>query len=355
MSVQAKAGRRGRPLSFQVASGCLLLALLLGDGCTEPVPRAASRLEKFSFKRPYMGTLFTITVYALDPGTARAGAEAAFGRIAQLEDIMSDYQADSELNLLREQPVGKAVPVSKDLYDVLEKGQEIAQASGGAFDVTIGPLVRQWRFARKRKVMPSPAEMAEVRGAAGFEKLRVDRKTQTVMLLVPNMRLDLGGIAKGYAADQALALLKSRGLPRALVAASGDIAVGDAPPGQPGWRIGISAMGSTNRLAATVCLRNAGISTSGGSEQFIEIAGTRHSHILDPATGLGLTNRIQASVVGPNAATTDALATAVCVLGSERGLKCVEAVPGTAAFVVAGQGGNAQPAMSPRFKRLRVE
>ena len=139
------------------------------------------------------------------------------------------------------------------------------------------------------------------------------------------MRLDLGSIGKGYAADQALQILKGRGIDRALVAASGDIAIGNPPPGQRGWKIGIAAFGgATNSPARTLLLHNAGISTSGDTEQFIEINGVRYSHIVDPATGLGLTSRIQATIIGPDATTTDSLDTTVSLLGVKRGLALVD-------------------------------
>ncbi|HWI56048.1 MAG TPA: FAD:protein FMN transferase, partial [Bacillota bacterium] len=237
--------------------------------------------------------------------------------------------------------------------DVLQRSQRISELSGGAFDATIGPYVRLWRFARKRKVLPAPAEMAAARAAVGWQKLRLDAKARTVTLLVPHMRLDLGGIAKGYAADQALLSLKSRGIDRALVAASGDIAVGNPPPGQPGWKVGISAIDDrTNGITRSVLLRNAGISTSGDTEQFIEIGGVRYSHILNPATGLGLTNRIQATLIAPNATATDALATTVCILGPRRGLALVESMPKTAALILTQEAGEKRSYASRRLGKL---
>jgi FAD:protein FMN transferase len=170
------------------------------------------------------------------------------------------------------------------------------------------------------------------------------------------MRLDVGGIAKGYAADQALAVLRAQGIDCALVAASGDIAIGDPPPGQPGWRVGITPIGSrSNSIVRTLILSNAGISTSGDAEQFIEIDGTRYSHIVSPFTGLGLTERIQVTVVSTNATTTDSLATAVSVLGAKRGLKLIESMPLTAALITTFQDGAPRVVPSVRFKRLPQE
>ncbi|HVM48118.1 MAG TPA: FAD:protein FMN transferase [Candidatus Acidoferrum sp.] len=303
-----------------------------------------------------MGTLFTITLYAPDASRAQAAAQAAFKRVDALEDIMSDYQADSELMRLCDQPWGKPVPASPDLFNVLRQSLMIAQRSDGAFDITIGPCVRLWRFSRKRKSLPTQAELAAARAAVGWRNVRLDARARTVTLLAPNMRLDLGGIGKGYAADQAMLVLQGRGITRAVVAASGDIAVGDSPPGQPGWKIGIATLGTrTNQIARTVLLHNAGISTSGDSEQFIEIGGVRYSHILDPATGLGLTNRIQATIIGPNATTTDSLDTTVSILGVKRGLALADSFPGTAAIITIKEDGHTQTFTSRRFERLGKE
>ena len=303
-----------------------------------------------------MGTLFTINLYAPDQNSAEAAADAAFRRVDALEDIMSDYQADSELMLLCDQPFGKPVPVSPDLFDVLQRAQNISKLSDGAFDVTVGPYIRLWRFARKRKVLPTPAEIAAARAAVGWQKLRLDRRNRTVTLLAPNMRLDLGGIGKGYAADQAMRVLKARGIDRALIAASGDIAIGKPPPGQPGWKVGIAAPGTrTNQLARTVVLHNAGISTSGDSEQFIEINGVRYSHIVNPLTGLGLTNRIQATVIGPDVTTTDSLDTTVSILGVKRGLALVNSLPHTSSLIVTKDDSQEHVFPSRRFPKLSTQ
>ena len=326
------------------------MAILL-TGCCSPSPTPA--LHRFEFTSPHMGTLFSIKLYAPDKTSAETGARAAFTRIAALDDIMSDYQADSELMRLCEQPVGVPVPVSADLFAVMQSAEKVSELSDGAFDITVGPYVRFWRFARKKKVLPTPAEIATAAKSVGYKKLRLDPRTRTVTLLAPNMRLDLGGIGKGYAADQAMRVLKSRGIDRALVAASGDIAIGDPPPGQPGWKVGISGMTTaTNENARTLSLRNCGISTSGDTEQFVEIGGVRYSHIVDPATGLGLTERIQATIIGPDATTTDGLDTTVSILGVGRGLALVDSLPRVSALIVAREGGQTKNYPSRRFKAL---
>lgn len=336
------------PFVLSKANPLLLLAAVMLAGCRTPAPQEA--LQRFEFSSPHMGTLFTVRLIGSDLTNAQAAARAAFQRIAALDEIMSDYQADSELMKLCEQPAGKPVPVSRDLFDILERAQRISRLSDGAFDVTVGPFVRLWRFARKRKTLPAPAELAAAAAQVGFRKLQLDRGRHTVTLLVPGMRLDLGGIAKGYAADQALLVLKKHGFARALVAASGDIALGDPPPGKKGWKTGVTAIDVKSDLAEqSLLLSNAGISTSGDTEQFIEIDGIRYSHIVDPRTGLGLTNRIQATVVARDATTTDALATAVCVLGVQRGLVLADALPGVGALVTTKSGAEPHQSGSRRF------
>jgi thiamine biosynthesis lipoprotein len=315
--------------------------------------RATSALQRFVFKQPHMGTLFTITLYALDETKAREAAGDAFAKIAALDRMMTDYDPESELMQLCRKPVGKPVRVSDELFEVLTKSQRLAELSDGAFDVTIGPVVRLWRRARRTDTLP-PAQMLDrARAAVGYKKLKLDARTKTITLTVPNMQLDLGGIGKGYAADKALDVLKSSGTSRALVAASGDIAAGDPPPGQPGWRVGIGMLdGGRKELARNLWLKNAAVSTSGDTEQFVEIAGKRYSHIVDPRTGLGLTDRLQVSIIARHAADTDAYGTAVSLLGLERGLALVESQPGMAAFILRKDDGRTEVFESRRFKKI---
>ncbi|MCW5551476.1 MAG: FAD:protein FMN transferase [Verrucomicrobiae bacterium] len=310
-------------------------------------------LHRFEFQQPHMGTLFAITLYAPEANRAREAAEAAFARIAALEQMMTDYDPESELMQLCQQPVGQPVRVSDELFALLQKGQRLAALTDGAFDVTIGPVVRHWRRARRTDTLPSPEALARAQAPVGWRKLKLNARHQTVTLTVPNMQLDLGGIAKGYAADQALAVLRSHGLKRGLVAASGDIAVGDPPPGQRGWRVGVGALDrGEDALARNLLLRNAAVSTSGDTEQFVEIGGKRYSHIVDPRTGLGLTERLQVSIVAKHATDTDSFATAVSVLGVERGLKLVESRRGMAAFILRKSGEQTEVYESRTFKRI---
>lgn len=271
-------------------------------------------LQPFEAVEPHMGTLVRIKLYAPGRASAEAAFRAAFARIRQLDNILSDYKPDSELNLLSRE-YGHPVRVSADLFAVLAVSQDIAAKSGGAFDVTLGPLTRLWREARLEGKPPGPAAIEASRSRCGYRKLKLSPVDRTVTLSEPGMQLDAGGIGKGYAADQALAAIRKLGIRSALVAASGDLAFGDPPPGKSGWTIDAAA------LPEPAVLANAAVSTSGPDEQHLDAGGSRYSHILDPTTGAGLTANGQVTVIAPRGVLADALSTAICVLGREAGEK----------------------------------
>jgi FAD:protein FMN transferase len=296
-------------------------------------------LIRYEFSQAHMGTLFRIVLYAPDAATASSASDAAFERVATLDDTMSDYRPGSEMRRLCRAAGGPPVRVSEDLYRVLAASQELARRTDGAFDITIGPVVQLWRRARRRHELPDARRLARARKLVGFENLRLDPEEMTAQLLKRGMLLDLGGIAKGYAADRALEVLKEHGIRNALVAASGDIAVSAPPPDKTGWRIGIAPLESPEKPPSRyLSLREAAVSTSGDAEQHVDIGGKRYSHIIDPRTGRGLTGRHSVTVVAPNATTSDSLATAISVLGPDRGLKLAESFDGVAVLFVEGTG-----------------
>ncbi len=281
---------------------------------------AARHQERFDATEPHMGTLFRITLYAPDSAAARTAFSDAFRRVQQLDQILSDYNPDSELSRVGLEAWKRPVHVSDDLFTVLAESQLIARATGGAFDVTQGPVIRLWRQARRDKVLPAPGRIAEARAHSGYGNLILDPKTRTVFLKMQGMQLDVGGIAKGYAADEALKVLRAHGIGRALVAAGGDLAIGDSPPASPGWRVGIDSL---TRLRHIFLLHNIAVSTAGDTEQFLELNGVRYSHIIDPKTGMALTNRIAVTVLAKRGIEADGLDTALCVLGPDPALDFV--------------------------------
>jgi thiamine biosynthesis lipoprotein len=285
-----------------------IVPVLLGIGAT---PLAAQVRHEYS--EVHMGMAVRIVLHAPDDRAARAGARAAFDRIATLERILTDYRPQSELRRLQER-TRQWVPVSAELFAVLDRALDLARATDGAFDPTVGPLVGLWRAARTSGRLPGPAPLDSARALVGWRHLALDTTRRAARLALPGMRLDLGAVAKGFILQDALRVLRERGLRSALLEAGGDIVVGDAPPGRDGWRI--ETPGADHAFAArAAALVNAALATSGPAAQFVEIEGVRYSHVVDPRTGLGLTNGITARVIAPDAATADALATAFSVLG----------------------------------------
>jgi thiamine biosynthesis lipoprotein len=220
--------------------------------------------------------------------------------------------------------------------------------------VTVGTIVRLWRQARRTKQLPDAKKLAAARALVGYAKMKLDKKKRTVQLEKEGMRLDLGGIAKGYAADVTLEVLKKHGITRSLVAAGGDIAAGDAPPDSRGWKVGIAPLLDPNQPPRRVLLlENAAVSTSGDAEQFVEIGGKRYSHIVDPRTGLGLVGRLSVTVVARRGISADSLTKVVTVLGPKRGFKIIDGQEGVSAFVVRKGARGEEMFESEGFKKLR--
>ncbi len=302
---------------------------------------ATPGIHPYEAVEPHMGTLFRIKLCAPDEAQARRVFQSAFARVAELDHALSDYQPDSELDRLSEIAVQHPVHVSADLYRILESSQALSRETGGAFDITIGPLTHLWRDARRRNQLPDPTAVAQAKAKCGYRHLHLDHALHTVELDQPGMQLDAGAIAKGYAADEALRAIAHCGIATALVAASGDLAFGNAPPGESGWKIGIDSLDNANApFTRVVRLANGAVSTSGPTEQHLDVAGIRYSHIIDPATGMGLTRNITVTVMARRGIDADSLATAVSVLGVERGLALIKRHAGASAVILLNENGH---------------
>ncbi len=286
-----------------------------------PITRS-SPLERHEYREIRMGVEARVVLYAPSEQQAIEAARAAFARIAEIEDCLSDWRESSEAKTLCESSGGPPVVVSSDLWSALARSAEFASASGGAFDVTCGPLVSMWRVARHEGRLPSTSEIAEARARVGWAKVRLDAEERTVALATAGMQLDFGAIGQGFACDEALSVLTSHGIESALCEISGDIAVSGPPPGEAGWHV---AIGSDQ---TPITITHAGVTTSGDTEQFTVIDGVRYSHIIDPRTGNAVTNGLCCSVIASDATTADALATTACVLGADAGAELVGRVNG---------------------------
>ena len=327
----------------------------------------AQALERFEFSEPHLGTLVAVTLYAPNETVATEAASAAYARIKALNRILSDYQDESEVaRLCRTAGSSQAVEVSPELFEVLSRSLALSEATDGAFDVTISPVIKLWRTARKQRQLPDPQQLAAARELVGWKNVKLDAQRRTVELVHPKMQLDFGGIAKGYIAQQVRDLLAERGLKRCLIAVAGDIVAGDAPLDADGhetagWKIGVAPLdkpdGPPSRLLS---LKNCSVSTSGDAFQFVEINGVRYSHIVDPKTGLGLTQRSSVTIIARDGADADGLATAVTILGVERGLKLIEqsqqatSSHKTAALIVLATNNGLTVSESPHFQSFVI-
>lgn len=308
---------------------------LLGAAGIAAASEEAERLQRFGRTERHMGADFTVKLYADSEDTAERAFKAAFDLVAEYDRLMSDYNSESELSQLgRQSPTKSPLPVSKPIWEVLVRAQQFSEQTGGAFDVTAGPLTKIWRRAKRQRELPTDEERQEALAAVGWKKVVLDRDRQAVSLTQPNMRLDLGGIAPGYAADQVLAKLRKLGIKSALADASGDVAFGDAPPGEQGWQVGLAPLKAEGPPERFLSLANCAISTSGDAFRGVEIGGVRYSHIVDPKTGVGVKHRSSVTVIARNCTTADALATALSVLGPEHGLGVLKHFPDVQARMV---------------------
>lgn len=331
-----------------VWSACWIGGLVARGGAT--VRGAEGELRQYQDAQPHMGSKVLITLYASDEQVASRAFRAVSERIERLNAIMSDYDSTSELSRLSlASPTTAPVQVSDDLWRVLEKSQEVSRASEGAFDVTVGPLTKLWRRARRQKQLPPAGQLREALEAVDYRQVVLDPRSRSVELKRPGMRLDLGGIAAGYAADEALGECRNLGISRALVNFSGDLAIGDPPPDADGWKIGIAPLVENGQPSRFLHLANCAVSTSGDAFQFVVIGDQRYSHIVDPRTGLGLTQRSSVTVIADDCITADALATAISVLGPERGLRLADQLPNVAALAVVAEQGEAVARESREF------
>lgn len=273
-----------------------------------------------------MGTVFTVRAY---PGkgmgaqeTEQACAEALACTV-HWEKVMSAMDAESSLAAFNAAENGVVVPVSVELKEVLLLALQYARLTNGAFDLTLGPCIRLWKKSRRRGSLPAPEELERARRASGWEKLCVGKSG--ALKKVPGMRVDLGGIGKGFAVDRMGELLKKKGVFSFFIDSTSDVLAGAPPPGERGWRLRVDAGYGEG---TTLLLSHAAVSTSGNAHQMVEIGGVKYSHVLDPHTGLGVTEGRQVSVKAPCAALADALATAACVMREEVFRSLAEGVPG---------------------------
>jgi FAD:protein FMN transferase len=293
--------------------------------------------QLFVESRQAMGTTFTIYLYAADEEKASAYFDAAFEEIERLDEALSNYRASSELSRINRLAGHEPVTTDPEVFQLLERSLAYGRRSGGAFDITVGPLMRAWGFFRGEGRYPAADDLTKARASVGWQHVALDPATRTVRFLVPGLELDLGGIGKGYAVDCVVALLRETGVKSALVdAGSSTIYAIGAPPGKPGWNVRVPQPGNRSETISTVVLRDSSLSTSGSYEKFFRFRGRTYGHIMNPQTGEPVQGVLQTTVITPEATDSDALSTAVFVMGPVTGKRLLQRVRGAKAFWMLG-------------------
>lgn len=308
--------------------------------------------NKYVFEEPKMGSPFTITIYTSDSVKAALIAAKAFQLADSLNFILSDYVDSSEINRLSASS-GKGIymPVSKPLFDIIQQAQSAAVLSNGAYDITIGPVVKLWRKARKAKIFPDKDSLQAALQKTGYRYIHLDTSHHSVLLEKKGMQLDVGGLGKGFVAQAALGLIKQNGFNQAMVNAGGKIVTGNAPEGQKGWLIGINQPEDKEEvLPQMLSLQNMAVSTSGDIYQYVELNGKKYSHIVDPKTGIGLTHQKNVTAIAADGTTADWLSTACSVLSTRQSMQLVKKIKGAALLITERENGKIKKKTSPLFK-----
>ena len=270
-------------------------------------------LERYTFQAPHMGTTFRIVLYASSPSKAVDAARAAFKEVEQVNLIFSDYQADSEISkLVRYSQPNISVAISDPLWEVWRYAHALSHQTDGAFDVTVGHLSKLWRKAFRRLQFPEENDLNEALEKTGYQRVKIIDRPRSVQFSTADVRLDFGAIAKGFALDQMARSLRKDRIFSFLIDGGGDLYVNDSPPGEKGWEVAFPS-GKKQRLS------NCAIATSGDQFKYLEWEGNKYSHIIDPKTGLGITNPNTVTVVAQSGMVADAWASAASVLGKRVG------------------------------------
>lgn len=298
-----------------------LLCLLLALGGAVALMGQSPVLHRLVRSHPAMGTHFQIIVYAPDTLAAAQTLSAAFNEIDRLEQMLSDYRADSEINQLTSQAIaGETYAVSGAVYELLSFSLRLARQSKGAFDPTIGPLSKLWRRAFRQRSFPARSRILAAQRKVNYRKVKL-LPQQRVRLRSSELALDFGGLAKGYTLDVISRFLNEKGLYRHLIDAGGDILVSAPPPGQAGWSIAIAGQKEAFILSETT------IATSGSTYRFLEWNGRRYSHLIDPRSGLGVTHPRQVTVIGPQGIIADGLASVASILDASSAQRLLRKYP----------------------------
>ena len=295
--------------------------------------------EMFVQSRVAMGTLFSIYLYTRDAEHAETCFEAAFEEIERLDETLSNYRPSSELSRINRLAAHQAVTTDPEVFALLETAIDYSRRSSGAFDITVGPLMRAWGFFRGEGRYPQSQELQIASEQVGFEKVHLDVPTRTVRFAVPGVELDLGAIGKGYAVDRAVMVLREAGINAALVdAGSSTLYAMGAPPAKDGWTVRVPEPRDRSQTVSTLMLRNESLSTSGSYEKCFELEGKRYCHVMDPRDGMPVHGVLQTTLICSDSTSSDALSNAMFVMGPRAGTQLIATVAGSRGLWVMDEG-----------------
>jgi thiamine biosynthesis lipoprotein len=306
-----------KSLWIAFASFCLVCFLLAKENGSSRVVHAAAAAgaqQLFSFSHPAMGTTYTLLLYADRAQDASAEAAKAFATVDDIETLLSNYKPQSELSRINNEAYAGPVTTDPETFAFLKTSLDWSARSDGAFDITVGALMKAWGFFRSTGRVPSAAELARVRAESGWRKVRLDPATRMVRFTAPGIELDPGGIGKGFAVDRVVSALRNDGVENALISAGSSTIYGlGAPPGHAGWRVDVPDPARPGSAVAFVLLRNTSLSTASCTEKHFVLAGHLYCHIMDPRLALPVEGRLQATVITPSATDGDALSNVMFV------------------------------------------
>ena len=322
--------------NFTIKPSALLLLALL---CAVPNVRAAGEVVRYEASHNAMGTVFTVVAYGADGRQLAAVVNEAFEEIDRIDAQMSNYKPQSELSAINRNAATEQVLVEPQLFRLLEDSLRYGEETGGAFDITVGPLMRAWGFFRGQGRLPAKSEIGSALEKIGYQHVHLNPAARTIRFDTAGIEIDLGGIAKGYAVDRAVDILRSYGVTQALVSSgTSTIYALGAPPDDRAWRITIRDPYDAEKAGDVVFLKNFALSVSGNYEKFFELDGKIYSHILNPLTGRPVENMLSTAVLAPRATQADALSTAMFVLGVEGRCRYLSRHPNLAAVFYQPSG-----------------
>lgn len=313
----------------------LCLALTMAAGCADIRPTSHSVVS--TRIQMHMGTLVTVTAVALDRKAGDRAVQAAFDEIKRLEQLLSTWRSDSELSRVNAEAGRRPVQVSQETLQLVIRSQDIAQLTQGGFNIALGPAIEAWSVT-ERQYIPEKEELERLKPLVEWAHIQVDTERRTVYLPRKGMRIDVGGIGKGYAADRAVEEMKRAGAIGGVVALSGDIKTFGIPPGQKGFSVGIRHPRQENALMAMIDLKDEAISTAGDYERFFERDGVRYHHILNPHTLQPARACQSVTVIAKEGLVADGLDTGLFVLGPEAGMALAERLPDVEAIIIDDKG-----------------